>query len=254
MLQYEPFEVTESLEIKSKKPVKLLPLSDIHIGGKTFNEQFFETTYDDVLKKLKNLWIIGLGDYIDFAHKRKRHNGVYEQKLHAQQQKSYTTDLIYEIRRKMLGLHGGNHEDTAMELGLNIVEDMAKYCKIPMLADTCNLDITVGDKTWNIVSTHGTTNAKYLHTAMSAVDRDMGLQQFDLCLYAHTHKLHAWESFRINRGEIVPRYYCLTGSFMNYKGSYAQKKKLQPHPPGFYIIELFEKRIRFEKYREADIL
>ena len=95
---------------------------------------------------------------------------------------------------------------------------------------------------------HGNTSSRYPHTKMSACIRTSQHTEADIYLYAHTHELANLAMiyrFYDSKAKVVKqkkRYFILTGHFLEYYGSYAERKDYNPGKTGVPKIKLFGDR------------
>lgn len=95
-------------EIAGNEPVKVYPVSDLHIGSP---ECRIETWYDFV-KRLKNeprSYVTISGDMMDNGLKNSKTN-VYGQTMRPREQKRWLVNQLEPIRDKVLCIVPGNHE------------------------------------------------------------------------------------------------------------------------------------------------
>lgn len=93
------------------------PISDIHIGHLGFDQAKFERTINKIAKT-KNLYTIGVGDYIDNVQawangsvdKRWNPETVERNRLTTEEQTDYFVKWWAKVAHKSWGLGSGNHE------------------------------------------------------------------------------------------------------------------------------------------------
>ena len=105
----------DEYKIKSNESVAILPLSDLHVGSKQFNEDFFDE-WIKMAERTKNKRIYCLGDMIEFASK-KVGDSSYNQVVNPNEQIDYVVDKLEPLKDDIIYFTDGNHcfdEDTEL--------------------------------------------------------------------------------------------------------------------------------------------
>lgn len=111
------------------KEVKILALSDMHIGDQLCNLKKIKEVLEEV-KKSENTYIILNGDLINNATTSSVSN-TYGEKMTPMEQIVTLCDLLEPIKDKILVISEGNHERrTEKEDGISIIGIVAKQLKI----------------------------------------------------------------------------------------------------------------------------
>ena len=111
------------------KSIKVLALSDFHIGDSLSNLKLIKQVLQEV-KDSDNIFIILNGDLINNATKNSV-SDVYSEKLTPMEQIIKLCDLLEPIKDRILVIHPGNHENrTLKEDGLDIIRIVAKQLGI----------------------------------------------------------------------------------------------------------------------------
>ena len=111
------------------KSIKLLPLSDIHIGDSLCNLDVIKAVLKEV-KDSDNTFIILNGDLMNNATKNSV-SDVYNEKLTPMEAIIKLCDLLEPIKDRILVIHPGNHElRTLKEDGVDIIRLVAKQLGI----------------------------------------------------------------------------------------------------------------------------
>lgn len=242
--QHIGIDVVEETFIESKRDLKLPLICCTHIGAPTWNKGFVEDAID-YIRRYKTPWI-GLGDYLEFATRSSPGRGVFEQILNPDQQKAWFKEKFKPIRKKNKGLHHGNHDDRGKESGMTETVNLCESLDTAFLNSHAYHNIRVGEHTWKMVTTHGTSGAKLPHTKINAVKKlgDIYTEADIICM-GHVHRLehkteHENKIVTVNGTQQVSHEhkgsYVLVGHFINYVGSYAQKMGLHPEPVGFPVL------------------
>jgi predicted phosphodiesterase len=215
---------------------KIALIGDIHYDHAQFQKKFFKNTIKEINKQ-NNLSVIIMGDLVEAGTKTSIGSGVYDQKTNVTRQFRSVKKSIKKIAHKTIGAHSGNHDlRLYKDDGMDIVEILCEDLEIPYLNSFCTHNFKINDKNWRILTTHGSTGSKFLQTKMKSVMDLQTLYDADIYCYAHTHALFAWDRIRYNATRKMRRHFCLTGSFMDYIGTYAQEKGMFPEEYGYPII------------------
>lgn len=225
------------------RELMLVPLGDVHFGAKTVQEKAFLAAIQFIRET--NCRVILMGDLMEFATRHSVGAGVYEQVLTPQAQLEKLTEILWPIRKKVLVSLEGNHEERCYKsTGVDIAKILAGNLGIPYGGYASFVYLRVGKMRYVIHAQHGSSGARYLHTKMAAVMKTAEHTAADVYLYGHTHEL-AWAKrpYRVynKQGRFIAtqeKYFVLTGGFLGYYGSYAEKKNMTPTPIGFPIIRL----------------
>jgi predicted phosphodiesterase len=221
----------------------LIPLGDVHLGSPTCNVDKFERTIDFIRRT--NCYVILMGDLMEAASKSSVGAGWVEQTVSPQKQLDSLEDALEPIRNKILLVLEGNHEDRIWkDSGIRVMKILAKTLRVPFGGYSAFLKLRVGKNNYIIHAQHGSSNAWYPHTKLTAAMRTAAHTDADLYLYGHTHELLSIKvprrsmSKRDRIVETSEKYFVLTGSFLEYEGSYAQKKNMYPIQTGIANITL----------------
>ena len=131
-----------------------------------------------------------------------------------------------------------------VQSGLHVSKILAKMLGVKYGGYSCFLKVKVRKYNYVIYAQHGSSNAWYPHTKLTAAMRTARHTDADIYLYGHTHELLAIKTPYLTldlRGRTVKtrdRWFVLTGSFLGYHGSYAERKNLYPTKSGVAKITL----------------
>ena len=111
------------------KSIKLLALSDLHIGDRLCNLKLIKDVLEEV-KNSDNTFIILNGDLINNATKNSVSN-VYDDNLTPMESIVKLCEILEPIKNRILVIHPGNHEArTYKEDGIDIIRIVAKQLGI----------------------------------------------------------------------------------------------------------------------------
>lgn len=220
---------TIEINPNGRRKILIIPVGDIHIGAPEDSCMLNALKgYLNFIHKRSEAYMIGMGDYGDWAQRMQqpgRGPNLRMESLPPNQQYETLYKLFYPLAEegKILGLLSGNHDMWMFEYGgFDIVKELSRDLNIPYFANPCNLVVKLGKQTYSIYAMHGRSNAKTKSGKLGALERATKDIFADFLLMAHTHAKGAFEGGKYFYGEMRKCYYCLTGSFLNWEGSYAQ--------------------------------
>ena len=224
--------------MSNKKLLKLIPLSDLHYGNPSFNEELFEK-WLEVVKYSKNRIILLNGDLLEFLDS----NRFYKPKdyINVNEQLEYVIDSLKPYRKDIICNLNGNHGlrtkkqydlDTDKLIGDSLgVETSKSYHE-----DIC---ISKGrtPKYIRVFMQHEAPSSKSTLLAMRRFIGEMENIDAEIYLAGHNHKCMYYT--KVYRGlDYTPirKTFVFTGSFLNYKGSYADNGRFAYQLPSFPVI------------------
>ena len=224
-------------KLSKRKKLQIYPLGDLHIGSKYFNHDFFKK-WLDVFKGTKSEKIIYLqGDLIDLATKRLA-NSAYEQVLSVDEQIETVLNYLKPLKKYIKGSVMGNHEARAIkEFDLDINRLIANELN-------CEYDNSlyhkyiINDKEYKVFTQHGNRTSNQVHLMLGQVMRNTQHIDANLFLYGHCHYGESVSLPELNIDGYTRRNIVLTGHFLKYKGSYAERMGLKPSPSCFPVVNI----------------
>ena len=226
--------------MSNKKVLKIIPLGDLHYGATTFNMELFEK-WREVVKYSRNKVILLNGDLLEFLDS----NRFYKPKdyINVNEQIQFVTDELRPFRKDIICNLNGNHGirtkkqydlDTDQLIGDALgVETTKSYHE-----DIC---IAKGrtPKYIRVFMQHEAPTSKSTLLAMRRFIQQMETIDAELYLGGHNHRTMFYS--KIYRGldyTRIRKSYCFTGSFLNYKGSYADNGKYEFSIPSFPVLSI----------------
>ena len=239
--------------------IQLISLGDAHFGHENCDIKKFEETLDWIYKT-KNAYVIGMGDLLDVSIRSSPGASVYEQKMNVQGQLEKMVKYLKPIadEGRLLGLLDGNHEARIYkETSLNLTKLMCQLLKTEYFGYGVNMRLRVGDQIYKIFATHGSSNAKLLHTKIKPCLDLENKYEADIYLHAHVHcfahleKPYYVQDSKHMRMKEETKHFVLTGAFLKFFDSYAERMQLQPSKQNIPIIKLssLEKLIEVEQFK-----
>lgn len=213
------------------KEVKILPLSDFHIGDSLCNIEAIKKALEEI-KESNNTFTILNGDLINNGVKNSVSN-VYDEKLTPMEQIVKLCDLLEPIKDKILVIHPGNHEArTYKEDGIDITRIVATQLKIEdRFSDTwwyLYLTLGHGEKgrpvMYTITGVHGYGGGKKSGGKINNLVEMSDKVVADIYVMGHTHTpIMTRNTIYIpdyQHRTLVKKdkYYIMTNSFLEYGG------------------------------------
>ena len=224
--------------MSNKKLLKLIPLGDLHYGNPSFNEELFEK-WLEVVKYSKNRIILLNGDLLEFLDS----NRFYKPKdyINVNEQLEYVIDSLKPYRKDIICNLNGNHGlrtkkqydlDTDQLIGDSLGVDTSKSYH----EDIC---ISKGrtPKYIRVFMQHEAPSSKSTLLAMRRFIGEMENIDAEIYLAGHNHKCMYYT--KVYRGlDYTPirKTFVFTGSFLNYRGSYADNGRFAYQLPSFPVI------------------
>lgn len=222
------------------KQIKLLCLSDFHIGDELCNLKLIRDVLNDV-KASDNTFIILNGDLVNNATRSSVSN-VYTEKLTPTEEILKLCDLLEPIKDKILVIHPGNHENrTLKDDGVDIIRLVAKQLHIEdrfsegwwylyLSFGHCNKGRPV---LYTITGIHGYGGGRKSGGKINNLVEMSDKVVADLYVMSHTHTpiitrntiyLPDYQHKSLVKKD---KYYLMTNSFLEY-GGYGEKYGYTP--------------------------
>jgi hypothetical protein len=214
------------------KEFTLYPLGDTHVGSRQYNESFFKQAVEEIRMNDKARWV-GVGDFMENALIGSK-SDVYTQTIPPTEQANYICDLLEPIKSKGLFLIAGNHEQRTMRTAGFVPEQyISAKLGIPYLGFSAFGYFLLRE------SKHMKSFVCYFHhnygggyTKGGKINRAEQLRKIaptaDAIFSGHFHITSRTPTtwFDCVRKGIITRigYDYITGSALEYKGSYAEER------------------------------
>jgi len=226
----------DTSDVKGDK-FELKFFGDFHYGSKQCNVDAIKKEID-IIKK-GNAKVILMGDEINVGTKHSVGGGVFDDCIDVQTQYEEIIELLYPIKNKILGIHASNHLQRVFnETSIDLTRNIARELGISYFGFGVFHHIRFGENTYTGYSTHGSSGAALSHTKIKAVVNLSGSFVADFYAMGHLHSLESLTTtyhtinLKDKTLDIRKRYFLLTGSFMNFNGSYAEMKNYSPSKIG----------------------
>lgn len=240
-------------DLGSNEEIFIIPLSDVHIGEKGFNEKILNDIIEDVTT-IDNLYVVLIGDLINNATKNSK-SDVYQEIMTPHEQVNYIVEKLKPIKHKILGSVSGNHEDrTSRDSGVDLSNVIADFLGIPY--DSASLVYQIkhgtfgsGKNNYVIYTTHGFGGGGTKGAKANKLQKLSDICLADLYIMGHLHDIITFSDSvyvpdtRHDRMILKTRQYLITGSCLEY-GGYAEKMGLRPGKAGYPLVKLSKGQIK----------
>jgi predicted MPP superfamily phosphohydrolase len=226
------------------KTLRIIPLGDLHYGNTAFNMDLFER-WIKVARDSKHKVILLNGDLLEFLDS----NRFYKPSdyINVNEQLEFVIDSLKPFRKDIICNLNGNHGiRTKKQYDL----DTDQLIGDALGVETCksfheDICISKGRKPeyLRVFMQHEAPSSKSTLLAMRRFIQQMENIDAELYFGGHDHKTHFFT--KIYRGlDYTPirKSFCFTGSFLNYKGSYADNGKYDFQVPSFPVISVDKER------------
>ncbi|MFA6991927.1 MAG: hypothetical protein WC269_01440 [Candidatus Gracilibacteria bacterium] len=241
-------EIINQIEVSIKPrgdSIKIIPLSDLHIGAPHFNETKAQK-FIDYIKNTKDTYTVIVGDLIENATRYSVGDGVYTQTMSPDAQREYAVQLLKPISKKILCLADGNHSFRTMkDSGLSPEKLIAEKLDVEYIGWGGLLKINLGNLSYLIHITHGSGGGTTIGGMANKLMKQASRVRADIYLRGHHHTKFVFEDQIEEWGVIRKRGYGITGSFLNYKGSYAEQAEFSIPVQGCIKIKLYVNEFDF---------
>lgn len=244
-------------------PLYIAPLGDIHYGAINHASGPFKAHLAELTGLLPNVYLLGMGDYLDLFSARERaqvadlHETTAEYLArHAKDQADELAGILEPFRGHIIGLIEGNHHGL-MQMG-NVSQTTTEY--LARQLDTAylgvmaavGLDIRCSTSRTNLVlcAHHGLGASRYTGGSLRKVEQLAESVEADVYLMGHDHASASAHDVRLKliQGRGGPRLaerpirYVRTGGFQTAyedgQASWLVDKAAKPRALGAPIIEI----------------
>ena len=233
--------------------IQILLMSDEHMGNAQYNRDLHLKVLENAYNK--GWYILHLGDGMETATKGSVGAGVYTQEeiVDKQMANFIATYKPFADNGTFIGAHPGNHEWRVFkDDGLNVMKHACREIKAKYLGIAKAHIFRVGNINYTMYTTHGASGARMPYTKIKAAIDMEKIIDTDIYAQGHLHQLshhvrnYNYINMKNKQIETKQKNYILTGSYLDYFGSYAQMLNLEPARLGSPIVMLngFEKQIK----------
>ncbi len=218
---------------KNIKQLKIIPLSDVHLGDKLTNYKLLKECIERI-KNEPNTYTIINGDFCNTALKNSK-SDVYSDELTPMEQLRQMIDLLEPIKDKILAITTGNHErriqnDTSIDITYLVAKQLG------ILDRYSNgwwyLFLRFGEKgqgrkipmCYQITGYHGSGGGRKTGGKANRLEEMSQVVIADLYIMSHTHKPLSTKSnifipdYGNNTLNKKQMHFLMTNSFLDYGG------------------------------------
>lgn len=235
--------------------VSLYNLGDIHRANNCCNAGFLRKTISKIKDDSTAYWC-STGDLLEVATKSSV-SSVYEAKT-VQEEIDLLVEELGPIRDKCLGFVASNHHNRIdKETGISLDRMLAAQIGIPFFGISGLVNITVGRSAYYIHLHHGSggggSEGNKVNRALKVAGNCQGC---DVYLSGHTHTYShtpfLQRTVDRKRGLIrdVLSHSVVTGHFLDWRGSYAEKAALKPAPLGCAVVDFSGSMVGTEQQKK----
>lgn len=236
---------------QDRDKITIIPISDVHIGDKTSNLKAFKEVIERI-KNEPNTFTILNGDLCNIALKNSK-SDVYNDEMTPMEQVLQIIKFLEPIKDKILVMSNGNHEDRiTKDTSIDVLYLVAKQLHLEQAYSPSwwYLYLTFGKTNKNrpalftISGYHGFGGGSTTGGKANKVKKMSQVVLADIYLMSHVHEpintkgvifVPDYQHKSIVKKEM---YYCISNSFVEYEGSYAEKMGLIPSNTGINEIVL----------------
>lgn len=240
---------------KDIKQLKIIPISDVHIGDKTANLKAFKETIEKI-KNEPNTYTILNGDLCNVALKNSK-SDVYSDELTPMEQVIQVINFLEPIKDKILVMSNGNHEDRiTKDTSIDVLYLVAKQLQIEQVYSPSwwYLYLSFGESNkkrpmlYTLTGYHGSGSSQTTGAKANKVKKMSQVVLADVYIMSHVHEpintkgiiyIPDYQHKSIVKKEM---YYSISNAYVEYEGSYAEKMGLVPSNTGLNEIELNGKK------------
>lgn len=217
------------------KKFYIFPLSDLHLGSKQCDIQFFHKWRNIFEKAPENKCIYLLGDLLEFPTTRL---DAYSSSISTHDALERLVNLLKPYKDYIRYCVTGNHEArTTRDFNFDITKTLAHRLDVPYSRSDFFDTLTINDKKLIVYGKHGTRTSKNSMLSMKNFIYDMADVEADLHLQGHNHYCEFVSKFQRGADGGKRKYYGFSGMFLGYDG-YARNKGLAMVQPAFMRLEV----------------
>ena len=227
-------------------------LSDLHLGSKHCNLDFFYQWCKEFEKAPDNKAIYCLGDLLEVSTTR---IDAYDVNLTTHEALERLIELLEPYKEYIRFVCTGNHEArTLKDFNYDITKQVATRLDAQYTRSDFFDKIVEDDKELVIYGKHGTKTSKNPMLAMNGFVNDMNHIKADLFVAGHNHYSAFYSQFERSYDGGRRASYLFSGHFLNYDG-YARNKGLLMSPPSFSRLKVDKKlHILCDTYYSDEVL
>lgn len=217
----------------------IFPLSDLHLGSKHCNLDFFYEWCRKFEDAPDNKVIYCLGDLLEFSTTR---IDAYSSVMSTHEALERLVELLEPYKEYIRYVCTGNHEArTIKDYNYDITRQIATRLDARYTRNDFFDKVVEDDNELVIYGKHGTRVSKNPLLSMNNFVNEMNHIQADIYMQGHNHQSAFFSQYERGFGGGKRANYLFSGHFLNYDNSYAHNKGLLISPPSFSRLKVDKK-------------
>ena len=218
------------------KSLYVFPISDLHLGSKHCNMNFFYQWCKKFEDAPDNKVIYILGDMLEFSTTR---IDAYSTVMSTHEALERLIELFEPYKDYVRVVCTGNHEARSLkDFNYDITMQVANCLDAKYTRNDYFDKIIDDDKELVLYMKHGTKVSKNPLLAMNNFVSDMNHIKSDIYMQGHNHYSAFYQQYERSFDGGRRASYLFTGHFLNYDNSYAHNKGLLVSPPSFSRLKI----------------
>ena len=214
-------------------------LSDLHLGSKNCNLDFFYEWCRRFEDAPDNKVIYCLGDLLEFPT---THIDAYSSMMSTHEALDRLVELLEPYKEYVRYVCTGNHEArTIKDFNYDITKQIASRLDAKYTRNDFFDKIIEDDRELVIFGKHGTRVSKNPLLSMNNFVNEMNHIQADIYAMGHNHQSAFYSQYERGFDGGKRANYLFSGHFLNYDNSYAHDKGLLMSPPSFSRLKVDSK-------------
>ena len=240
--------------LKRRNNAEIVILADEHIGSPQHTAHFLDKAIRYIKHGTNRFWIY-LGDGIE-NNLEGSAGSPLTQTMSPEDQMETFIKKHRPIRKKCIAFNTtSNHSArTTKKTSINPDKLLADKLNMPYTHPTDTTNIQIGDRTFNIMHTHGSSGATTMAGKMRVLNNYANNYNSDIFLHAHVHTLLQWHQWKVFENRYKQQSFMIAGSFLDYFDGYGQVKNYTPYPAQFGSIILTEDGVEFKAFTDSSKL
>lgn len=230
----------------------LFPLSDLHLGSRECDLEFFNYWRRTFENASDNKAIYLLGDMLEFPTTR---IDAYSTVMSTHDAVERLIELLEPYKDYVRWVCTGNHEARSLkDFNYDITRSIAERLDANYTRSDFFDKVVDEDKSLVIYGKHGTKTSRNQNLAMNNFIRDMSDIEANLYLQGHNHYCDFTSNYQRSIDDGNRRYYGFTGHFLKYDG-YARDKGFALSQPSFLRLTVDKNlHIDCKKFYKDEVL
>ena len=238
-------------EIHMNEPVAVCLFGDWHVSAFTNEQKLFswlewlsENETVNHRGRQYTIKIILMGDLMENGLPQSMGLSHWKQKYGPQQQKEIVIDMIEKIKDKVIGVHAGNHEDrTTKVTEMEPIRDICNTTGVNQYGYGTHSVFKLSKKyKYSIYTFHGKSSAQFEHTKINSCIKADNSIEADVIGMGHVHHLASSPRRKFAEDGFKLKWYVLSGHFLQWVDTYAQKSLMTIGKDGAAMIYLKNNR------------